>query len=65
MPQIGTSGSMSGDGRRSDCPTAQATAPILDSTHAEDFCTSLRLACADDPSVWIGVRQLAVQRVWD
>ena len=32
MPQIGTSGSMSGDGRRSDCPTAQATAPILDST---------------------------------
>jgi hypothetical protein len=32
MPEIGTSGSMSGDGKRSDCPSAQATAPILDST---------------------------------
>jgi hypothetical protein len=32
MPEIGTSGSMSGDGKRSDCPKAQATAPILDST---------------------------------
>jgi hypothetical protein len=32
MPEIGTSGSMSGDGKRSDCPKAQVTAPILDST---------------------------------
>src|ERR1700734_123056 len=32
MPENGTSGSMSGDGKRSDCPKAQATAPILDST---------------------------------
>ena len=33
--------------------------------HAEGFCTSLRRACADDPSVWIGVRQLAMQHAWD
>jgi hypothetical protein len=32
MPEIGTSGSMSGDGKRGDCRMAQATAPILDST---------------------------------
>ena len=32
MPEIGTSGSMSGDRKRSDCHMAQATAPILDST---------------------------------
>src|SRR2546430_11599255 len=32
MPEIGTSGSMSGDGKRSDAGMAQATAPILDST---------------------------------
>jgi hypothetical protein len=34
MPQIGTSGSMSGEGKRSDCLMAQATAPLLDSTQA-------------------------------
>jgi hypothetical protein len=33
--------------------------------HAGRFCTSGRRSRADDPSVWIGVRQLAVQRVWD
>jgi hypothetical protein len=32
MPEIGTSGSMSGDGKRSDAEWPQATAPILDST---------------------------------
>jgi hypothetical protein len=32
MPQIGTSGSMSGDGKRSVGHPPQATAPILDST---------------------------------
>ena len=32
MPEIGTSSSMSEDGKRSDCRRAQATAPILDST---------------------------------
>ena len=32
MPEIGTSGLMSGDGKRGDEPKAQATAPILDST---------------------------------
>jgi hypothetical protein len=34
MPEIGTSGSMSGDGKRSAGLRAQATAPILDSTIA-------------------------------
>src|SRR6266568_2451400 len=32
MREICTSGSMSGDGKRSDCHMAQATAPVLDST---------------------------------
>ena len=32
MPQIGTSGSMSGEGKRSDWHSLQATAPLLDST---------------------------------
>lgn len=32
MPEIGTSGSMSGDGKRSAGLRLQATAPILDST---------------------------------
>jgi hypothetical protein len=32
MPEIGLSGSTSGDGKRSDGPRPQATAPILDST---------------------------------
>jgi hypothetical protein len=36
MPEIGTSGSMSGDGRRSVGHRPQATAPILDSTEATD-----------------------------
>jgi hypothetical protein len=30
---------------------------------AERFCTSGRRSCGCDPSVWIGVRQLGVQRV--
>jgi hypothetical protein len=30
---------------------------------AERFCTSGRRSCACDPPVWIGVRQLGVQRV--
>ena len=34
MPEIGTSGSMSGDGKRGDGHWPQATAPILDSTEA-------------------------------
>jgi hypothetical protein len=32
MRETRTSGLMSGDGKRSDCHKAQATAPILDST---------------------------------
>ena len=33
--------------------------------HASRFCAPAWRAQAVDPSVWIGVRQLAVQRVWD
>jgi hypothetical protein len=35
MPEIGTSGLMSGDGKRGDGLRPQATAPILDSTIPE------------------------------
>jgi hypothetical protein len=35
VPEIGTPGLTSGDGKRSDCRRAQATAPILDSTRGE------------------------------
>jgi hypothetical protein len=35
MPEIGTSGLMSGDGKRGDGLRPQATAPILDSTAAD------------------------------
>ena len=37
MPEIGTSGSMSGDGKRSVAEMAQATAPILDSTDRDTY----------------------------
>jgi len=35
MPETGTSGSMSGDGKRSDGQRPQVTAPILDSTKTD------------------------------
>jgi hypothetical protein len=35
MPEIGTSGLMSGDGKRGVGHRPQATAPILDSTKAD------------------------------
>jgi len=35
MPETGTSGSMSGDGKRSDGQRPQVTAPILDSTDSD------------------------------
>src|SRR5438876_5482905 len=44
MPEIGTSGLMSGDGKRSDGQRPQATAPILDSTTAVILGQPLRLA---------------------
>jgi hypothetical protein len=40
MPEIGTSSSMSGDGKRSAGHRPQATAPILDSTEADHFRTA-------------------------
>ena len=42
MPEIGTLGLMSGDGKRSAGHRPQATAPILNSTGAADF-----LRCSD------------------
>src|SRR6267143_6567598 len=42
MPEIGTSGSMSGDGKRSVGHRPQATAPILDST--DSFVTTIHRA---------------------
>jgi hypothetical protein len=41
MPEIGTSGSMSGDGKRSVGHRPQAAAPVLDSTRPE-----AEVACA-------------------
>ena len=35
MPEIGTPGLMSGDGKRGDGQRPQATAPILDSTNSD------------------------------
>jgi hypothetical protein len=46
------------------CRMAQATAPLLDSTHAARFFAFLGLAHTGVPSDWIGVKQLVVQRVW-
>jgi hypothetical protein len=44
MPEIGTSSSMSGDGKRSDGLRPQATAPILDSTIASFRCAAQLVA---------------------
>jgi len=41
MPEIGTSGSMSGDGKRGVGHRPQATAPILDSTFASVRCGAI------------------------
>jgi hypothetical protein len=43
MPEIGTSSSMSGDGKRSVGHRPQATAPVLDSTEAADPACPLRV----------------------
>src|ERR1035437_7218703 len=40
MPEIGTSGSMSGDGKRGVGHRPQATAPILDSTACTSTCAT-------------------------
>jgi hypothetical protein len=42
MPESGTSGSMSGDGKRSDGQRPPVTAPILDSTKASVRCIAVR-----------------------
>ena len=48
MPEIGTSSSMSGDGKRSVGHRPQTTAPVLDSTEAaEMWCCSKSAAISD------------------
>ena len=47
MPEIGTSSSMSGDGKRSAGHWPQATAPILDSTSSPVLCI-----CRDSVRYW-------------
>jgi hypothetical protein len=51
-------------GETGRCRMAQATAPLLDSTHVARFCMSVERVRAGDPTSWIGVRPLAVQRIW-
>ena len=52
MPEIGTSGSMSGDGKRSAGLRPQATAPILDSTELKATSeNSVTLTVAEPMSV--------------
>jgi hypothetical protein len=41
---------------------AESLAAIMH--HVARFCTSVEWVRAGDPTGWIGVRQLAVQRVW-
>ena len=53
MPEIGTFGLMSGDGKRSDGHRPQATAPILDFTHRD-----ILLRC-NDLSAFGAMRTLA------
>jgi hypothetical protein len=45
MPEIGTSGSMSGDGKRGDGHWPPATAPILDSTETDEAMQSPHVCC--------------------
>src|SRR5689334_14539452 len=47
MPEIGTSGSMSGDAKRSVGHRPQGTAPILDSTRRGRDMGDKRLLCPD------------------
>jgi len=50
MPEIGTSGSMSGDGKRSVGHRPQATAPILDSTESDVPAPARAVATFTSPS---------------
>jgi hypothetical protein len=62
MPEIGTSGAMSGDGKRSDAAWPQATAPVLDSTNGHQGLD--RRALADDRKAG-GVRPSWLLRAGD
>jgi hypothetical protein len=62
MPEIGTSSSMSGDGKRSVGHRPQATAPVLDSTIATTRCLQRprRFRGKADTNGLLGVRGLAL-----
>ena len=49
MPEIGTFGLMSGDGKRSVGHRPQATAPILDSTKSDQELPIDRISCSSRP----------------
>jgi len=54
MPEIGTSSSMSGDGKRSVGHRPQTTAPVLDSTDAaEVWCRSKSAAISGVNRPWL------------
>jgi hypothetical protein len=65
MPEIGPSGLMSGEGKRGDA--AWPKLPRLSSTLPTPRVFGLLgwRTHAIDPSFWIGLRQLAVQRIGD
>jgi hypothetical protein len=54
MPEIGTSGSMSGDGKRGVAAWPQATAPILDST----ICMLGRSSAFGELRLWRGEKSV-------
>ena len=61
MPEIGTSGSMSGDGKRGAGRWPQATAPILDSTQADIRVGAMNF-CAEAKADSIPWRAVPTQR---
>jgi hypothetical protein len=58
MPEIGTSSSMSGDGKRSAGYRPQATAPILDSTLSD-------LAASDPERLLLGDKETNAEGLAD
>jgi hypothetical protein len=78
MPEIGTSSSMSGDGKRSVGHRPQATAPVLDSTIATEIHVAWHVGNQGksgpivlsgsvshfDPSVWTGRALQAESAEW-
>src|SRR5665811_646022 len=62
MPEIGTSGLTSGDGKRGDGQRPPATAPILDSTKTDLPMQSPHVRCWGDNGSRISVLRLVFRR---